>query len=195
MIAIILAALAFVDPEPTDIAPHWIDGEIVDIKNNYAGIIVKCKDEKMYYLDSYNNFPVHFSGNPGEYPATYLKIGDRVTVRFNAPWFQVKYVYVIDDRSPDAEFAAAVESWVADRSLGNYEGIPRRISAMCRQLGDASYAVRERATRRLVRMGPESVRGLVWALKSRDAEIRYRARAILNHHLGNRPYPFVGMVF
>ena len=53
------------------------------------------------------------------------------------------------------------------------------ISALVRQLGDASFRAREVATRRLIQVGAPAKAELLKALDSPDAEIRYRARLVL----------------
>src|SRR5688500_14303534 len=53
------------------------------------------------------------------------------------------------------------------------------IKLLIAKLGDASFAVREAATTRLAKMDVSIRPALVEAVKSRDAEVRLRARRIL----------------
>ncbi len=57
------------------------------------------------------------------------------------------------------------------------------ITAFVEQLGDADFRARERATKRLLEIGPASLRALRNAPRS-DVEIRYRARRISRRILG-----------
>jgi hypothetical protein len=57
---------------------------------------------------------------------------------------------------------------------------PQDIAALVSKLGDASYRVRESATRALVRIGVPAKVELLKALESSDAEVRYRARLVLS---------------
>ncbi len=57
--------------------------------------------------------------------------------------------------------------------------IDPKTSDLIQQLGDVSFAVRQRATRELQALGIAAKPNLVVALQSKDAEIRTRARAIL----------------
>ncbi|MBI2823859.1 MAG: hypothetical protein HYX69_04105 [Planctomycetia bacterium] len=59
----------------------------------------------------------------------------------------------------------------------------RHIAQLVRQMGDVSYAVRERATRELARIGVPAKAALVKALADPDAEVRYRARMVLSEVL------------
>ena len=67
--------------------------------------------------------------------------------------------------------AAAAESAVADS--------PVEVKLLIAQLGDASFAVREEATTKLAEMDVSVRPALQEAAKSRDAEVRSRARRIL----------------
>jgi tetratricopeptide (TPR) repeat protein len=54
------------------------------------------------------------------------------------------------------------------------------IPGLIRKLGDTSWRVREKASGRLVELGKKVMPYLEKALKSRDAEVRYRAEQIIN---------------
>ena len=56
---------------------------------------------------------------------------------------------------------------------------PDRIQALVRQLGSASFAERERATRELTSLGIATREALTAVVNDRDAELRLRARSIL----------------
>jgi hypothetical protein len=57
---------------------------------------------------------------------------------------------------------------------------PEEIAAAVRQLGDARYAAREQATKRLWQAGPAAEAALREAANSPDAEVARRARALLD---------------
>jgi hypothetical protein len=77
--------------------------------------------------------------------------------------------------------AAAALCWAcgqADASGGNAS--PERIAALVRDLGSDKFAVREKATRQLIEMGIVTREALHRAATDPDAEVRVRARAVLD---------------
>jgi hypothetical protein len=73
--------------------------------------------------------------------------------------------------SADAPQAAGQSAPSADEA---------HISALVRQLGDASYAVRQRASKQLIELGIKTRPLLLEALTDDDAEVRARARQVLS---------------
>lgn len=74
--------------------------------------------------------------------------------------------------------AAALAIWGAPAAAQD-EGAAARIEALVRQLGAEEYAVREKATEELRRIGKPAEEALRKAAESDDAEVQSRARSLL----------------
>lgn len=90
-------------------------------------------------------------------------------------------LFAFDPPEPPVFFTFAVEDWIAE--VAGPERIHQALTpddlADVRRLGSASYLQREHATRRLAERGTTAIVALVWAARSRDAEIRQRGRMLL----------------
>jgi hypothetical protein len=76
--------------------------------------------------------------------------------------------------------AAALACSAGGRAVASgQQPSPERIDALVRELGSDTFAVRERATRELIGLGIVTRDALSRAAKDSDAEVRVRARAVL----------------
>jgi hypothetical protein len=107
-----------------------------------------------------------------EGPVFEMKDGTRIVGTFTVDALKVETAYGLLT-IPVAEIAMIRIGTRSDPELGP------RISALVKQLGDADFNVREKATAELARMGQVARRDLEGVQASADAEVRERAAGIL----------------
>jgi len=78
------------------------------------------------------------------------------------------------------EAAKLVDKYMAasDRKITDTE--KKKIARLVRELGDEKYAVRENASKAIVKYGSKALKQLKVALKSKDAEVAQRAEAAIS---------------
>lgn len=107
-----------------------------------------------------------------EGPVVELKDGTRVVGGLGVESFRLETAYGIL-QIPAADVVMIRFGTRSDPELGP------RIAVLVRELGDADYATREKATQALVRLGSVARKALQGAAASGDAEVKERAEGLL----------------